>query len=187
MHSSNDATYVFLLKVINILRGTFQIGKWISSRLYVSGHPGEQKLTRKKFKNVCCNNGFCLITILGDWIHFLNGDRICRYIWSVNIISGIDNTNLQPFTKLWNMTIRSRPNGCIRKPLFKFWNGSALHCTQPHKDATTHPYNNLSLSLPIKGETRMPSWHLLLWHSKYRSSYTEAPAYNIVHINRHWD
>ena len=33
----------------------------------------------------------------------------------------------------------------------------------------------------------MPPWHMLLWHSEYRSIYTGAPIANIIYINRHWD
>ena len=104
-----------------------------------------------EIKNIYCNSGFCLVMTK---IHFLKGDRICRDIWSWDTANEIDNNNLQPFleatcllanrewlnhhwrskyayTKQWNMTIHPCPNfnGGITKPLFKFWNGSALLCT----------------------------------------------------------
>ena len=31
----------------------------------------------------------------------------------------------------------------------------------------------------------MAPWHMLLWHSEYRSSYTAAPITNIVYIKQH--
>ena len=56
-----------------------------------------------------------------------------------------------------------------------------------HKDAITYPYHNLSLSLLIKDDTKMPPMHIFLWHSEYRSTYTGAPITNIVYINQLWN
>ena len=56
-----------------------------------------------------------------------------------------------------------------------------------YKDVITYPYHNLGLSLLIKDDTKMPPWHMLLWLSEYRSSYTGAPITIIVYINQHWD